>query len=494
MKQHTVRLQPLGKEIRVNDRTPLIDILHEYGIEFPCGGNGICGNCRVKLLSGDIELTDHHRDKLSRFRLSPEWRLACFSRCTGDITLELEQLNHFILADESEFAFNPRKGYGIAIDLGTTSLVAQLVNLETGKVSAAESMLNPQLRFGADLISRIQSCLDGKADEMRTLIRSATGKMVLNLIKNRDVALQNVVIVGNTAMMMIFCGMDVTPLSAYPFTVPGSQMRIFDPNELDWKISFPGKVKFYPHIGSFIGSDILAGIAATGLYEKEKFTALIDLGTNGEIALGNRNGILCASTAAGPAFEGSNISSGMRAVTGAISSVEQIDGQISVSVIGNTVPRGICGSGLIDAIAVLRKAEKIGMFGELPEGEEKMIISDGIGITAKDINEFQLAKAAIAAGMDILAGKLGISLSDVDEVYIAGAFGNYINLENVTYTGMIGISPEKIRKMGNTALIGAKMFLFDDGSLSAGILSLTRHISLESDPAFQEIFIEKMYL
>jgi uncharacterized 2Fe-2S/4Fe-4S cluster protein (DUF4445 family) len=492
MKKHTIRLHPLGKELLANDRTPLIDVLHEFGIEFPCGGKGTCGKCRVRLLDGEIKTTDAHRMKIEQLGLSPEWRLACFSQCTGDITLEIEQFNHLILADESEFEFVPKKGFGVAVDLGTTTVVAQLIDLSSSKVLAVETMLNPQVKFGADLISRIQACLDGNAAEMTRIIRSAIGTMIELMLKKHEVDLQKVVLVGNTAMQLIFSNCDVSPLSMYPFHSDNLGMKTFNPEELEWKFQVVEKVQFYPSIGSFVGSDILAGIAATGLYQKENYTALIDLGTNGEIVAGNKNRIVCASTAAGPAFEGANISMGMRAVTGAISSLNMVDGKIEASVIGNAIPKGICGSALIDAVAILRKLELIGMFGEINSGEAQIHISGIVNLSQKDINEFQLAKAAIAAGLTILAASLSIQVSDIQEIYIAGGFGSYINIENVVTTGMIDIGEEKIHKMGNTALIGAKMFLFSDETIINEILAKTRHVNLEGDPNFQDIYVDKM--
>jgi uncharacterized 2Fe-2S/4Fe-4S cluster protein (DUF4445 family) len=216
------------------------------------------------------------------------------------------------------------------------------------------------------------------------------------------------------------------------------------------------------------------------------------LGTNGEIVVGNNKQIMCASTAAGPAFEGANISMGMLAVTGAISSLNLTNGEIDASVIGNTAPKGICGSALIDAAAIFRKLELIGMFGEIMSGESQIHVAGKVNLTQKDINEFQLAKAAIAAGLTILANKLSIRLSDIQEIYIAGGFGSYINIGNVVATGMIEIDEQKIRKMGNTALIGAKMFLFSNSEIVEEILVKTCHINLEGDPNFQDIYVDKM--
>jgi len=492
MGKHTIRLHPIGKVLQVNDQTPLIDVLHEFGIEFPCGGKGTCGKCKVRLLDGEIAITEIHRQRLEQLDLASDWRLSCFSLCTNDITLEIEQFNHLILADESEFDFSPREGYGVAVDLGTTTIVTQLVDLSSAKVLAVETMLNPQVKFGADLISRIQACLDGNETEMTTIVRSSIGTMIRLMLKKHDVRLQKIVLVGNSAMQLIFSNCDVAPLSAYPFHIDNPGLKTFKPEELGWDFDVKENVLFYPSIGSFVGSDILAGIAATGLHQKENYTALIDLGTNGEIVIGNKDQVVCASTAAGPAFEGANISMGMRAVTGAISSLHLVDGKIEASVIGNTAPKGICGSALIDAIALLRKMELIGIFGEINSGEPQITIAGKVSLTQRDINEFQLAKAAIAAGLTILARTLSIDLTDIEEIYIAGAFGSYINIENVVETGMIELPAEKIHKMGNTALIGAKMFLFSDMGIADKILTKTKHISLEADPGFQDIYVDKL--
>ena len=492
MNQHTIRLQPIGKELLVNDSTPLIDVLHEFGIEFPCGGKGTCGKCKVRLLDGDIAITEIHRKKLAELGLTPDWRLSCFSFCTDDITLEIEQFNHLILADETEFDFLPGVGFAIAVDLGTTTIVAQLVDLSSAHVLCVETMLNPELKFGADLISRIQSCLDGHQTEMTRMIRGSILGMIKQMLRKHDVALQKVVIVGNSVMQLIFSDCEVSSLSCYPFENDNPGLKTFNPQELGWDFDVIQNVLFYPSIGSFVGSDILAGIMATGLHQNENYTALIDLGTNGEIAVGNRHQIVCASTAAGPAFEGANISMGMRAVTGAISSLQLQDGKIKSSVIGNTPPKGICGSALIDAIAIFRKTDLIGIFGDITSGESQIQIDGKVHLTQKDINEFQLAKAAIAAGLTILAKSLSIDLTDISQIYLAGAFGSYINLENVVNTGMIELPADRIHKMGNTALIGAKMFLFSDIGITREILSKTTHISLEADSSFQDIYVDKL--
>ena len=443
-------------------------------------------------MKGEIEITALHQQKLERLGLSEDWRLACYSLCTNNITLEIEQFSHLILADESEFDFCPHEGFGIAVDLGTTTLVTQLIDLTTARVLAVETMLNPQVKFGSDLISRVQACLDGHALEMTRMIRFTVGRMIRQMLRKHELEIQKIVLVGNTVMQLIFSDGDVTPLSGYPFQTTNLGMKSFTPSDLNWNFSVSDSIIFYPSIGSFVGSDILAGIVATGLHQKDEYTALIDLGTNGEIVIGNRDRIVCASTAAGPAFEGANISMGMRAVTGAISSLKLENDQIAANIIGNTSPKGICGSALIDAVAILRRLELIGMFGEINSGDEFIPLSGKVKLTQKDINEFQLAKAAIAAGLTILAGNLSIALTDIRELYIAGGFGNYINIEHVVETGMIELPAEKIHKMGNTALIGAKMFLFSDHLNIYEILAKTKLVNLEGNPSFQNIYVDKM--
>ena len=494
MKQHKIRLYPLGKEITVNDRTPLMDLLHEYGIEFPCGGKGTCGKCQIRLLEGEIGVSEEHQRKLDHFQLPTDRRLACMSQCTESITLQVDQWEHLILADETNFEFMPEDGFGIAVDLGTTTLVVQLVDLQTARILAVETLLNPQIKFGADLISRIQAGLDGHSEEMTSMIRKAIGQMISMMLEQHQVTPDKIVLVGNTVMQRIFSGSDLSPLSCYPFEVDDLGSKSFSSAELGWDFPVIKSILFYPSIGSFVGSDILAGIAATALHKKEKFTVLIDLGTNGEIVIGNSEQIFCASTAAGPAFEGSCLSVGMRAITGAISSLRQAGLKMEATVIGNTEPRGICGSALIDAVAILRKLDLIGPFGEIGSGKESLQIDRTVWLTQRDIYEFLLAKSAIAAGIEILSKNLGIEPSEIEDIYIAGGFGNYITVAHLLSTGMVESTEEKIHKMGNTALIGAKMFLFENGNPATEILGKTQHINLEGHPEFQDIYISKMML
>jgi len=493
-KNVTITLQPLGENIKVNKGVPLIDVLHEFGVEFPCGGKGTCGACKIKILEGELPVDGIQKVRLQKLNLADNWRLACFCRAESDLTLEITQFENIILADNSSFEFTPQIGYGVAVDLGTTTLVVQLIDLANGHVLDSVSDVNPQVKFGGDLIARIQACLDGKENEMQSLIREKIGKMIRQIQEKHPFEISKIEIVGNTVMHHIFCGLNVQPLSFYPFESPELGIQKLSPKDLNWELPKSTEIKFHSSIGSFVGSDILAGIAATKMAEQEAFSLLIDLGTNGEIVIGNKHKIVCASTAAGPAFEGAKISQGMRATTGAISSVQLENEQMQPHVIGNVKAKGICGSGLIDVIAILLEQQQIGMFGEINSGEDKIPLTTTVSLTQQDIREFQLAKAAIATGIQILLNKLQISMYDVEKVFIAGGFGNFLNIQNVIRTGLIECEEEKIIKLGNTALIGAKMFLFEDENFTQKILAKTSHINLEGDASFQDIYIEKVML
>ena len=212
-----ITLQPLDTTLKVNAGTPLVDVLHEFGVEFPCGSKGTCGACRVKLLDGNLEVDENHRLRLDKLKLEDNWRLACFCKAESDITLEISQLDNIILADNSTYEFTPLDGFGIAVDLGSTTIVAQLVNLNNGHILDSISDINPQARFGGDLIARIQACIDGNQDEMQNLVRMKIDSMISKMLEKHPEEILKVTIVGNTVMHHIFAGLNVKPLALYPF-------------------------------------------------------------------------------------------------------------------------------------------------------------------------------------------------------------------------------------------------------------------------------------
>ncbi len=494
IKKIKLRIEPLGKERIVNKGTPLKDIIFEYGVEFPCGGKGFCGGCKVKLLSGDVKDPEKHEKLNHKLGLDSEYRLACISELVEDITIEIPQLESLILADNTPFAFYPLDGFGIAVDIGTTTIVAQLIDLSTSQVLDVQTSRNPQARYGSDIMSRILHGLTEEGSkESKILIREEVYRLITLLVDGRNITLKKIVLVGNSVMHHLFCGFDVKPLSMYPFETVNNESVEYSPEDLNWAIDKDVKIIFIRPIASFIGSDIYAGIIASGMDKTQNLTVLIDLGTNGEIVIGNSEKMLCASTAAGPAFEGTNIQMGMSAMSGAISSVNLNNSQIDYHVIGNNEALGICGSGLIDAVAVFLQNGKIDAGGALVKKDVNLKIGEKVYLTQKDVREFQLAKGALAAGLQILVNKLDKSLADITHLFIAGGFGNFINLKNVTQLGMLEINENKIHKLGNSALIGAKMLLFTDDYTFENVLSKIEHIPLDADEGFQDIFVDKMF-
>jgi len=491
-----IRLHPQGVAFDLERGTPLQDVLFAHGVEFPCGGKGRCKGCRVRVLEGSLPLSPEQERMLSPEELRAGWRLSCQCAADEDLTLELAQWEAAILTDTTAFAFTPREGLGVAVDIGTTTVVAQLLDLGTATVLAVRTALNPQARFGADVMSRVSYALeeDGAA-KLAGLIRRLIATMIRELLEAASAPverIQEVVLVGNTVMHHLFCGFSVEPLSQYPFESPTLGLATMTANDLDWPLPAHTRIRFLPCIGGYVGSDILAGVLALGLDRYDGLAALIDLGTNGEIVLGGRQGLICSSTAAGPAFEGARIYMGMRAATGAISEVSVRNGDPVYHVLGNVEPKGICGSGLVDAAAVLLDLERIQPSGRLGQGEQYLSLLPPVRISQTDIRELQLAKGAIAAGVRILVEQLGTILEKVAIVHLAGAFGNYVNISSAVRIGLLPFAADRISPAGNTALLGAKIALFSgDGHLDELARSI-KHVSLHAHPGFQEIYVEEM--
>ena len=481
-----IELVPLGVRLEVERGGALAEALAAHGVEFPCGGSELCGGCRVRVLEGTLAPCAGDLCVFTDGEIAAGWRLACRAHAEGPLKLEVGQWTAPVLADGARLAGSRRQGAGIAVDLGTTTLAAQLLDLATGEVLGVRTGLNPQCARGADVMSRVSFAL--RDDALTRMIRDAVGGMVAELASARS-DLSEVVIAGNTVMHHLFCGIDVEPLSHVPFEFRHGGERTFTPRELGWPLPAAARVRFLPCIGGFVGSDILAGIAATGIARSTRLAALIDLGTNGEIVLGNSERILCASTAAGPAFEAGTIRMGMRAAAGAVSHVFVRDGRLEAHVIGNAAPRGLCGSGLVDAVAAGLDTGAILPNGRLANGAREFAVAGSVALAQSDIRRLQLAKAAIASGLRLLAARWGANLDDIAVVHLAGAFGNYVRIESAIRVGLLEIPPCRVETAGNTALRGAKMMLL---SPELRIEAPIEHIGLASEPGFQDAFVNAM--
>jgi uncharacterized 2Fe-2S/4Fe-4S cluster protein (DUF4445 family) len=418
--------------------------------------------------------------------------------------------------------------YGVALDLGTTTLAAALLDLTTGRQLHVAAQLNPQTRFGDDVLSRIQHArdCDGGLEDLHRAVVGSIDEMVGRLCSESGIGRHRVycaTISGNTTMQQIFAGIDPSRLGEVPFVPVISRGIELHADSLGLRIHPQGRVYLLPVIGGFVGGDTVAGMLATGLAECDRPTLLIDIGTNGEIVLAAGGKLTAASTAAGPAFEGARISQGMRASSGAIEKVVT-DGQLRLQVIDNVPPRGLCGSGLIDAAAellrhgVLTTQGRLQSPDELPAGivpdlARRVICRDGqcgfvladeqeaeggspVVLTQRDLRELQLATGAIRAGVNILLRRAGLEAKDLDRVLLAGGFGNFIRRSNAQRIGLLpwGIEHRRIRYQGNTSLAGARLAtLSRTARQKAEELALnTEHVDLSFEPGFHTAFAEAM--
>lgn len=416
--------------------------------------------------------------------------------------------------------------FGLAFDIGTTTVVGSLVDLNSGEVLADSAATNPQNVFGADVISRINHAAGGGLRQLQDKVVGAVNSIIRQLLAEAGINKNEVyeaVVVGNTTMSHLFLGIDPTYLAPAPFIPAFSRAVEVGTAELGLDMHPGGRVVVLPNIAGYVGSDTVGVMLATRIEQREGICLAVDIGTNGEVVLSGRGRILTCSTAAGPAFEGAQIRHGMRAAEGAIEAVS-IDGDVTLKVIGNTAPRGICGSGLIDAVAEMAKSGVIDATGRfvgpgasglsldprlmarLRRGEngcEFVLAPAGISaagedivITQKDLRELQLAKGAIYAGIRVLLRELGVSGEDVTQVLLAGAFGNYIKKESALAIGLLPEMPlDRINSVGNAAGDGAKLALVSK-SERARALSLARraeHVELSTRAVFQEEFINALY-
>lgn len=482
-----IQLEPSGTIVDVPRGRTIRSPLSLHGIEFPCAGTGLCGGCRIRVLHGSLPVTQQDSLFFSAEDLDNGWRLACQAIADTPLVLECEQWHMEILSDNSALSGKGKRGFGIAVDLGTTTIAAQIIDLATRNVLGVETELNPQASFGSDVMSRIRAASSGA--DLASIVRESIGSMIARLARRREQDVAEVVLVGNSVMHHLFSNLDVEPLSHAPFHSPNLGQQQFCATELGWSLPLSCRIRFVRCLGGFVGSDILAGIIAVGMPTSKEMIALVDLGTNGEIAIGNRDRILYASTAAGPAFEAASIRMGMRASSGAISRVSLSNGKMNATVIGDREPRGICGSGLVDTVAAGLETGAILTSGRIVNGTKLFSVAGSVVLYQADVRELQLAKAAIAAGFRLLLRSLSSRAEDLKRVHLAGAFGNYIQAASAIGIGLLEFSPQQILSSGNTALRGAKMLLL---SATQPALPEMEHIALAANPDFDDEFVNCM--
>ena len=464
----------------------LLELMREEGfsIHADCGGRGTCGKCRVRFISCATDALNTEKKLLSAESINAGFRLACQTRIRGDFIIETDNPEEDMDAasveesDTSEFPRDPM----VAIDIGTTTLAVALLDPEKKKVVKAVTGVNHQRIFGADVISRIQAANEGHKDELKRLIREDIQKMISALNVDQTAP---AIISANTAMQHLWQGLSCETLGVSPYTPVDLSCRTIEGYTL------------LPGISTFVGADVVSGIVSLNMDLSDKPCILIDLGTNGEMAIGNKDRIMAASTAAGPAFEGGNISCGTAGIPGAISSVRVEEGFIKYETIGNVPPVGICGSGVIGIIYEMLKKEIIDDTGLLDEdmGEEGFRITDKVFFTQKDVREVQLAKAAVRAGLETLIKAYGIRYDEVDTLYLAGGFGQKIDIRKACGIGLLpGELHDRTEAVGNTSLKGAALFAFDEEVRSRFIkvASFSEEVSLANSREFQEEYIKRM--
>ena len=408
-----------------------------------------------------------------------------------------------------------KTGYGVAVDIGTTTVVMYLYDCGTMQQLGCLSRLNAQATIGVDVISRIKYCSeyeDGLSilnEAIVTLINQLLNEITDNVTNKDDIS--HIVLTGNTTMLHLLAKISPVTMGVSPFTPASLFGDIRDAAQLGLDLK-GAKAYLVPCISAFVGGDITSAILASGMFGSDSFCALLDIGTNGEVAVGSKNGIFATSTAAGPAFEGAQISCGMAGVNGAINSVFALKGELKITTIGEKEPVGICGSGLLDALALMLDVGLVDETGRIVDkadindslkiylteidGESAVKVFGDIALTQKDIREVQTAKAAIAAGLKSLLHHAQKDMNDVETIYLAGGFGNYMDEESAIRIGLLPREASgRIKTIGNAAGAGAIMALLNDGYMenNTQIAKAGEHVELGHNPYFMDQYIEDMF-
>lgn len=576
----------------------LLDIIqmNHLGMESPCGGKGICGKCKIKILNGDINnLTNEELKFLTNEEIDNNIRLGCLVYPKGDISIDFldnDKKNHKILTDGYMPEFNKSpfllkkvykinkptleknlsyedilintiegkikdkhtilkhlpeifkkdeftavyldnelvgieiddtsdKLYSLAIDIGTTTVVASLIDINSGYEVSCESEINPQKEYGLDVLSRINFAKT-KENGLYILHKSiinCINKLIENLCKKNNINKENiyeVAVAANTTMMHILLGVSPSSIGKSPYSPVFVSSKNISSSSLGINISSFGRVYLLPGVSSYIGADIVAGVCVCDLHKTDKNILFIDIGTNGEIVLSKKGELTSCSCAAGPALEGMNISCGMRAGEGAIENIK-IEDTIQTKVIEDKDPIGICGSGIVDAISELARLKLIGKTGRINkkssvESDENLkhlsecIVDEDkkrkfvlikepkeISITQEDIRQVQLAKGAILSGFYALVNEMNIEINDLDEVIIAGQFGKHLSVESLVGVGIIPKElKEKVRYIGNSSKTGAVMTLLskDIRNSMENIAKDINYFELSTKEGYERLFTD----
>ncbi|MFW6116125.1 MAG: ASKHA domain-containing protein [bacterium] len=600
---YTIDFQPLGRRVEISEGRSLLEAARKAGVGLNavCGGAGICGTCRVRIVEGKVSPPNKSEEKfLDQREFTEGYRLACQVEVWGDVLVDVppESITapqraqiegrerpieidptvrgfdvsptppnlHDLRSDEKRLRealrvehgitsvrFDPivltsipsllrendweirlflrdgevigaaRAGtppLGLAVDIGTTKVAAYLVDLESGETLGASGEMNPQIAFGEDVMARIAYAMEGEEHgrELQEAIVGGLEDRARELCEECDRNCEEIleaVLVGNTCMHHLVMGLPVDQLGVAPYVPALSSSCDVKARDLELDIGTGAYVHLLPNIAGFVGADHVSMVMASGLHEADEITLGLDIGTNTEVSLAANGRLLSCSTASGPAFEGAHIRDGMRAAPGAIEWVKMVDGHIEYQTIDGMPPVGLCGSGILDSVAELRRIGVLQKNGSMrpdshphvrqqgdrpefvlvPAGENGAL--DDIVINRKDVSEIQLAKGAIRAGVEVLLNEAEIEADQVERVVVAGAFGTYLDVANARAIGMFPALPlDRFDQVGNAAGIGAKLALvsrrFRD--VAEEIARRVEYIELTTDARFASAYMDAMSL
>jgi len=478
-----VRIRAGTREENITAETGerLLDVLRRAGVNVaaPCGGLGRCGKCRATVNGEEV--------------------LACRYTVTGDAEITVRELTGGAILGGETASAHGGKRLGAALDLGTTTLALRLYDLDTGKCTGQRTAWNAQAAYGADVITRAQYCME-HPEGTETLQRVVGRQLdeMLGALGTSSENIESLLVAGNTIMQHLFAGLDPSPIAVAPF----KPRTLFEDSD-----------RFAPCVAGYVGGDITAGLLASGLFEKDGRHLFLDVGTNGEMALGGKDGFVCCAVASGPAFEGAGIACGMAGVDGAVSHARFEGGALRFDVIGGGEAKGLCGSGLVDLAALLCREGVITASGlllppeEAPENWAEYLREDEDGngifsltpsvyLSARDVRQLQLAKAAVAAGIRVLLKKSGTKMEEIGGLYLAGGFGSFLDPKSAADIGMLPRElADKTTVLGNASLEGAGMALTDKGARARlrDVQHACRYIELSGDRDFNEEYPEQMF-
>ncbi len=456
-----IRINVDGKNVLAKKGALLSNVIN---IAQPCGGNGTCGKCKVKVDGKEV--------------------LACKYRVVEDIAVETYEKGKILSETGAVEEGNITENMCFALDIGTTTLALALVSLDEKKTVKVITETNPQNCYGADVISRINYCAKNSVNALQRVLVAQINRMISEFHVKE---IENMYVSGNATMLHIFFGVDCSSIGVAPYRAAFLDKKLLSADALG--IRGVKIVESLPSVSAFVGADIVAGLYYIGMPDRDKYNLLIDLGTNAEVVLYSESGGFATAAAAGPCFEGANISSGMSATDGAVYAFEISDGKAIYKTVSDALPVGICGTGLVDIISELLK---VGIIDETGYMKNSYPINERVSLSAEDVRQYQLAKSAIYSAILALMKKCEVRFSDISKMYISGGFSSKINIGNAVYSGLLPKELAfKATALNNSSLLGTVKYAILGGDIDKFSKNI-EYVDLSKDAYFTGSFIENM--